>query len=145
MIADDHDAIRENIKTFLSKCPDIDIIGEATNGENAVELAMKLSPDIVLMDINMPRLNGLEATRNILRSNPETHIVILSANAGKDFVVAGLKAGISGYVLKSSISEDLIPALHAVMKNDLFLSPHIADASIQNHLRPKANNPATNN
>jgi two-component system response regulator NreC len=131
MIADDHDAIRENIKSFLSKCSDIDVIGEATDGENAVELATKLSPDIVLMDINMPRLNGLEATRNILKCNPETHIVILSANAGKDFVVAGLKAGISGYVLKSSISDDLIPAMRAVMKNDLFLSSYIADASTQ--------------
>ena len=141
MIADDHDAVRENIKSFLSKSPEIDAVGEATDGENATELAMKLSPDIVLMDINMPRLNGLEATRNILKSHPETRIVILSANAGTDFVAAGLKAGISGYVLKSSISGELIPALHAVMKNELFLSSQITDVSIQDRTskQPKVN------
>jgi DNA-binding NarL/FixJ family response regulator len=135
LIADDHDAIRENIESFLSKRSDIDVVGEAANGEDAAELAMKLPADIVLMDMDMPRLNGLEATRHILESNPETRIVILSANARKDSVVAGLRAGILGYILKSCISDDLIPALFAAMENRLFLSAQIADALAQNPIR----------
>ena len=139
VIADDHDAIRENIKAFLIKWPDINIIGEAKDGEAAVEIIKKLSPDIVLLDINMPRLNGIEATRNIIQNNPQTRIVILSAYSDKTFVKAGFKAGISGYVLKSFISDDLIPALHAVMANELFLSTQIADALPPSHPRQRPN------
>ena len=142
VIADDHDGMRENIKAFLGNWPDIDIIGEAKDGEAAVEIVKKLSPDIILLDINMPRLNGIEAARNIRTNNPQTRVVILSTYSDKTFVRAGFRAGISGYVLKSFILDDLIPALHAVMANELFVSPHIADTlpSSRPRQRPKSEN-----
>jgi DNA-binding NarL/FixJ family response regulator len=130
LIADDYDAMRENIRSFVDRQPDIEVVGEAKDGETAVELAGKLSPDIVLMDISMPRLSGIEAAGSILRNNAAARIAILSAYSNKHFVVAGLKAGVLGYVLKTSIVHDLIPALRAVMANEIFLSPQITDVVI---------------
>jgi len=103
MIVDDHDLIRENIISFVGKQPDIEVIGEAKDGETAVELARILSPDIVLMDISMPKLNGIEAAGYILRNNDAVRVIILSAHSDKYFVVAGYKAGVSGYVLNFCI------------------------------------------
>jgi DNA-binding NarL/FixJ family response regulator len=125
LIVDDSDTIRGLIKSFISAEPDIEVVGEAKDGETAVLLARKLSPDVVLMDINMPKLSGIEAAAEILRNNALTKVTILSAHSNKRFVAAALKAGVSGYVLKTSINEDLIPALRAVMANKHFLSPQI--------------------
>jgi DNA-binding NarL/FixJ family response regulator len=133
LIVDDNDVMRENIISFVRRQPDIKVIGEAKDGETAVELSGKLSPDVVLMDIGMPKLNGIEAAGNILRNNAAIRVTILSAHSEKHFVNAGFKAGISGYVLKSSIVEDLMPALHAAMANELFLSPKITDATIEDY------------
>ena len=133
LIVDDHDVMRENIRSFVSRQPDIEVVGEAEDGETAIELARKLTPDIVLMDINMPILNGIEAAGNIIRNNTSVRITILSAYSNRHFVMAGFKAGVSGYVLKTSIVEDLIPALHAVMANELFLSPQIMDVVIEDY------------
>lgn len=140
LIADDYDAMRENIKSFVGKQPDIEIVGEAKDGETAVELARNLLPDVVLMDISMPKLSGIEAAEKILSNNAATRIIILSTRSNKHFVEAGLKAGVSGYVLKASIFDDLIPALRAVMANELFLSPRITDVEIGNYTKkpPKA-------
>jgi DNA-binding NarL/FixJ family response regulator len=135
LIVEDHDIMRENIISFIDNQPDIEVIGEAKDGETAVELARKLSPDIVLMDISMPKLNGIEAAGNILRNNAASRVIILSAHSDKHFVVAGFKAGVSGYVLKTSIVEDLIPALHTVMANELFMSPQITDVVIEDYTK----------
>jgi len=140
LIVDDYDAMRNDIKSFVSKQPDIEVVGEAKDGETAVELAKKLSPDVVLMDISMPKLSGIEASGNILRDNSAARIIILSTHSDKRFVEAGLKAGALGYVLKTSIFDDLIPALRAVMANELFLSPKITDVEIGDYTKqpPKA-------
>jgi DNA-binding NarL/FixJ family response regulator len=135
VIADDHEAVRENVKSFLSKRPEFDVIDEAKDGKAAVEMAEKLQPDIMLMDLNMPQLNGIEATRLILKNNPQIRIVILSGVVDKVFVATGLRAGISGYVLKSSVTDDLVPALHAAMANEHFLSSQIADVPISDNPR----------
>ena len=135
LIADDYDAMRENIKSFVSKQPDIEVVGEAKDGETAVELAKNLSPDVVLMDISMPKLSGIEAAENILSNNAAARIIILSTRSDKRFVEAGLKAGVLGYVLKTSIFDDLIPALRAVMANELFLSPQITDVEIGDYTK----------
>ena len=135
LIADDYDAMREKIKSFVGKQPDIEVVGEAKDGEAAVELAKKLSPDVVLMDISMPKLSGIEAAGNILKNNAAARIIILSTHSDKHFVEAGLKAGVLGYVLKTSIFDDLIPALRAVMANELFLSPQITDVEIGDYTK----------
>jgi len=141
LIADDYDTLRENIKSFVSKQPDIEVVGEAKDGETAVELAKNLSPDVVLMDISMPKLSGIEAAGNILSNNAAARIIILSTHSSKHFVEAGLKAGVLGYVLKTSIFDDLLPALRAVMANEFFLSPKITDVKIEDYTKqpPKAN------
>ncbi|MFZ2147742.1 MAG: response regulator transcription factor [Sedimentisphaerales bacterium] len=130
MIADDFDALRENIKSFVNKQPDIEVVGEARDGKTAVELAKNLSPDVILMDISMPKLSGIEAAGKILSNNAAARIIILSTRSDKRFVVAGFKAGVAGYVLKSSIFDDLLPAIRAVMANEFFLSPQIKDVEI---------------
>lgn len=135
LIADDHDAIRENIKSFVSKQTDIEVVGEAKDGETAVELAKKLSPDVVLLDISMPKLSGIEAAGNIISNNAAARIIILSTHSHKHFVEAGLKAGASGYVLKTSIFDDLIPAVRSVMANEFFLSPKITDVEIGDYTK----------
>jgi DNA-binding NarL/FixJ family response regulator len=126
LIADDCDAMRENLKCLVREHTDIEVIGEAADGETAVALAKGLSPDVVLMDINMPKLNGIEAAAHILRDNAATRVTVLSAHSNRSFVTAGLKAGISGYVLKTSILDDVVPALRAAMANELFLSSEVA-------------------
>ena len=145
LIADDNAAMRKNIRSYVSMQPDIEIVGEAKDGESAVKLAQNLSPDVVLMDISMPKLSGIEAAGNILSYNPAVRIIILSGHSDKHFVVAGLKAGVSGYVLKTSIVDDLIPALRAVMANVLFLSPQITDVVIEDYTKqpPKSDDSAS--
>lgn len=140
LIVDDYDAMRNDIKSFVSKQPDIEVVGEAKDGETGVELARKLLPDIVLMDISMPKLSGIEAAKNILGNNASARIIILSTRSDKYFVEAGLKAGVLGYVLKTSIFDDLLPALRAVMANEFFLSPKITDVEIGDYTKqpPKA-------
>jgi LuxR family maltose regulon positive regulatory protein len=127
LIADDCDVLRENIRSFVSRQADIEVVGEASDGESAVKLAGSLLPDVVLMDIGMPGLNGIDAARTILKNNTSMRITILSAHSDRRFTMAALKAGVSGYVLKTSVVDDLVPALHAAMANELFLSPEIAD------------------
>lgn len=141
LIVDDNDLIRGHIKSFLSAEPDIEVVGEAKDGETAVLFARKLSPDVVIMDISMPKLSGIEGTAEILRDNALIKVIILSAYSEKHFVVTALKTGVSGYVLKTSIDKDLIPALRAVMANKLFLSPQIKDVVIEDYTKPplKAN------
>jgi len=143
LIVDDNDTIREHIKSFISAEPDMEVVGEAKDGETALLLARKLSPDVVLMDINMPKLSGVEAAAEILKNNTLTKVTIISAHSNKGFVAAALNAGVSGYVLKTSINEDLIPAIRAVIANKHFLSPQITDIAIGDYMEqpPKADTP----
>jgi DNA-binding NarL/FixJ family response regulator len=133
LIVDDNDTIREHIKCFVGLEFDIEVVGEAKDGETAVLLAQKLSPDVVLMDINMPKLTGIKAAAEILRYNALIKVVILSIHSNKRFVTAALQAGVSGYVLKTSINQDLLPALRAVMANKYFLSPQITDVEVEDY------------
>lgn len=125
LIADDYAALRQNIKLLVSRQHDIEVVGEAGDGESAAELAAKLSPDVVLMDVSMPKLSGIEAARKILKNNASARIIIMSTHSEKHFVEAALEAGILGYVLKTSIADDLVPALRSVMAGESFLSPKI--------------------
>src|SRR3972149_1292884 len=110
LIAEDHAVVREGIRLILQSQPDMEVIGEAADGREALEKARELHPDIVLMDIGMPEMNGLEATRQIKRSLPETQILALTVHEQGDYLFRMLEAGASGYVLKGAPSSDLLAA-----------------------------------
>jgi NarL family two-component system response regulator LiaR len=126
ILADDHDLVREGTRGLLEAEPDIEVIGEASDGEEAVELAAKLHPNVVLMDIAMPKVNGIEATRRIKAYNPATAVLILTAYENDQYILALLDAGAAGYLLKNVRGTDLINAIRAVRAGEAVLHPVIA-------------------
>ncbi|MFN3739123.1 MAG: response regulator [Thermodesulfovibrionales bacterium] len=134
LIADDHALVREGIIAFLKMCDDMEIVGEASDGIEAVEKTEKLKPDIVLMDINMPKLGGLEATLEIKRKMPDVKILILTQYDDREYISRLLKAGISGYILKKAAGTELVNAIRAVKRGELYLHPSIAKEVVQGYL-----------
>ncbi len=134
LIADDHALVREGIMAFLKICDDMEIVGEASDGIEAVEKTEKLKPDIVLMDINMPKLGGLEATLEIKRKMPDVKILILTQYDDREYISRLLKAGVSGYILKRAAGTELVNAIRAVMRGELYLHPSIAKEVVQGYL-----------
>jgi two-component system response regulator NreC len=134
LLADDHKIIREGLKALLEKAPDMEVIAEAQDGLTAVRLSQKLKPDVVIMDIGMPDLNGIEATRQILAQYRNIKVVALSMHSDRRFVLQMLEAGASGYLLKDSAFEELISSIHTVMSNHPYLSPKITDVVIKEYL-----------
>ncbi|MBI5075219.1 MAG: response regulator transcription factor [Nitrospirae bacterium] len=135
LLADDHKIVRDGLRTLLEKHADITVLGEAEDGREALQLARKLSPDIVVMDIAMPELNGIEATRQILAERPDIRIVALSMHSDKRFVSEMLKAGASAYLLKDCAFEELITAIRTIMKGKIYLSPGIAGVVLADYIR----------
>jgi DNA-binding NarL/FixJ family response regulator len=135
LLADDHKIVRDGLRTLLEKHADIAVLGEAEDGREALQLARKLAPDVVVMDIAMPDLNGIEATRQILSENPGMKIVALSMHSDKRFVSEMLKAGASAYLLKDCAFEELIAAIRTIMKGKVYLSPGIAGVVIEDYIR----------
>ena len=131
LIADDHAIVRKGIGFILGQEWDIEVVGEAEDGREAISLTQEIKPDIVLMDISMPRLNGLEATRRIKKALPEIKVIVLSMYNDEEYVFKILKAGSSGYVLKQSAPRELITAIHEVYKGNSFLSPPISSKLIE--------------
>jgi DNA-binding NarL/FixJ family response regulator len=123
LIADDHPVIREGLRAGLSDEEDLVVCGCAEDGESAVEMTRALEPDVVLMDLTMPRLDGLTALRTILVENPEMRVLVVSAYGDRAHVRAALDAGARGYVLKGTTTEDLVVALRAVHRGETVLSP----------------------
>ncbi len=134
LLADDHKIMREGLKALLEKQEDILVIAEAENGLDAVRLTQKLKPDVVIMDIGMPELNGVEATRRIVAEVPGAKVIALSMHSDRRFVIEMLKVGASGYLLKDSASEELTLAIRAVAANQPYLSPKITDVVIKDYL-----------
>jgi DNA-binding NarL/FixJ family response regulator len=126
VIADDHAIVREGVKALLNLADDIEVVGEAADGREAIERAQSLEPDIILMDIAMPGLGGLEATVEIRRQQPRTRILVLSQYEDREYIRRFLKAGVSGYVLKKSAGSELLAAIRAVHRGGLVLDPDIA-------------------
>ena len=126
MLADDHKIMREGIHALLENEPGIEVIGEADGGEKAVRMALERRPDVVLMDINMPDLSGIEATRRILADMPQVKVVALSMHSDRRFVREMLEAGAAGYLLKDDAFEELKNALLTVSRNQTYLSPALA-------------------
>jgi len=126
LIADDHALVREGIVAFLKLCDDIEVVAEASDGIEAIEKAKKLRPDIVIMDINMPKLGGIEATIEIKKMHPDTKILVLTQYEDREYISRFLKAGVSGYLLKKAVGSDLITALKAIIRVELYLYSSIA-------------------
>lgn len=134
LLADDHKIVSDCLKPLINKQPDMMVVGEAENGRMVVALAQKLNPNVVIMDISMPDLNGIEATRQIIAKCPGVRIITLSMNSDRRYVTGMLNAGASGYLTKSCSFEELIRAVRAVAANKTYLSPDISDIVIKESL-----------
>ena len=126
LIVDDHAIVRDGIRALLAADKDVQVVGEAGGGHEAIELARKLTPDVIVMDIAMPDLGGLEATLAIRAERPDSRIVVLSQYSDASYVRRFLKAGVAGYVLKKAAGADLVAAIHSVARGGLVLDPEIA-------------------
>lgn len=135
LLADDHSLVRHGFRMILSAQPDMEIAGEAGNGREAVELVQKLKPDVVVMDVTMPELNGIEATRRLIELSPRTRVLALSMHKDAVYVREILRAGARGYLLKDSADADLLAAVRAVAKGEGYLSPGVSDAVLSDYRR----------
>src|SRR5579863_6366419 len=126
LLADDHIVMRSGLRLLLERQPNLHVVAEAADGQEAVRLAAADTPDVVIMDIAMPHLNGVEATRQIVTRNPETAVVILSMHSDESYVIRSLKAGARAYLLKDSAEADLIAAIHAITLGKSFFSPAVS-------------------
>jgi two-component system response regulator NreC len=135
VLADDHAIFREGLRALLERWPEVEIVGEANDGVEAVDLARRLRPDVIVMDIGMPRMNGLEATKLITRELPDIKILILTIHATDEHFFEALAAGASGYVLKEAASDVLKSALQALSRGGLFLYPSVARRLVEDYLR----------
>jgi two-component system response regulator NreC len=135
ILADDHTIVRHGLNKLIQQQEDMEVIAQAADGHSTVELTRELSPDLVIMDIGMPDLNGIEATRQIVRDFPQVKVIGLSMHSGKKFVVEMLKAGASGYLLKDCALEELTNAVKTVVAGKIYLSPAITDVVVENYIR----------
>ncbi len=135
LLADDHKLIRAGLVLVVQQQPDLSVIGEADDGRQAVQLVESLRPDVVVMDIGMPNLNGIEAARQITASRPDTAVVILSMHADEGYVLRALKAGARAYLLKDSATTDLVQAIRAVVEGKSFFSPAVSKVLLQDYMR----------
>lgn len=135
LLADDHTILRNGIRAILEDEPGMEVVGEAEDGRMAVTLACQLKPDIVIMDIAMPLLNGLEATRQIKRSCPGVKVIVLSMHDNEEYIIQTLEAGAMGYILKDAAAKELIQALRSVHRGEAVLSPAITRIVIEDYLR----------
>src|SRR5215472_10802804 len=135
LLADDHTILRAGLKMMLNAQPDMEVVGEAQDGRQAVEETQKLQPDIVLMDITMPDVNGIEATRQIKRLTPDIKILILTMHEHDEYVFQALQVGASGYMLKEAADTELITAIHVITSGQFYLSPTAQSVVVGDYLQ----------
>jgi DNA-binding NarL/FixJ family response regulator len=138
MLADDHDLTRAGLRYLLEKQKDWNVCGEAPNGRAAVELAEELRPDVAILDMSMPELNGVEATRQILKKLPRTKVLIYTMHETEAIIIEALDAGASGIVLKSDAGENMVTAVESVVRGRRFFTPHVAETVVEAYLTKKA-------
>jgi two-component system response regulator NreC len=134
LVCDDHQLFREGVKTILNAQPTLEVVGEASDGKEAVDVAMKLNPDVVLMDISMPVLRGFEATRRLKRARPFIKVLILTVYGDEDLVTRCLDAGAAGYILKDTPPVQLVYAIEAVNQGQQYLSPSVLKGLVRQHI-----------
>ena len=135
LLADDHKLIRAGLRLVVDQQPDLSVVGEADDGRQAVELAKSLKPNVVVMDIGMPNLNGIEAARQIRVIRPDAAVVMLSMHSDEGYVLRALGAGARAYLLKDSATIDLVQAIHAVVEGKSFFSPAVSKVLLQDYMR----------
>jgi len=135
LLADDHQLMRSGVRLMLEREPDLTVVGEAADGREAVALAKSLKPEVVVMDIGMPNLNGIEAALQMTQESPELAIVMVSMHSDESYVLRALKAGARGYLLKDSAEADLIKAVHAVAGGKSFFSPAVSKLLLDDYVR----------
>ena len=138
LLVDDHQIVRQGLRTLLAQQPDLEVVGEAADGRQAVSEALRLAPDVIVMDIAMPELNGVEATRQILAEMPGARVVALSMYADRRFVAEILRAGALGYVLKDGAFEELAQAIRTAAGGKTYLSPSVAGLVVDEFVRQPA-------
>jgi DNA-binding NarL/FixJ family response regulator len=126
LMVDDHGLVRDGIRRLLEDCPDIEVVGEAREGQEAIRLAQELQPTIVLMDLSLPGMDGIEATKRILAAGIKTRILMLTMHANEEYALRVLQAGAQGFVVKEDPSQELVTAIHAVASNGTYVSPAIS-------------------
>lgn len=142
MIAEDHPILREGLRALLSADNDLQIVGEAGCGRDAIRLARELSPDLVIMDLSMPGMSGLDAIREIKKQCPQTQILVLTLHEAEEYVLESLQAGANGYLVKASTHQELLTAVKSVLTGKTYLSPEIQEKVVTAYLRggePTAN------
>jgi DNA-binding NarL/FixJ family response regulator len=135
LLADDHRIVREGLRSLLEDQGDIQVVGEADNGRAALEMAAEHEPDVVVMDVAMPQLNGIEATRRLMNDQPDTKVVALSMHSDRRYVSEALKAGATAYLLKDGAFDELVTAIRAVVANKVYLSPRVAGVVVDDYVR----------
>jgi len=135
VLADDHTVMRNGLRLLLERQPNLKVVGEAADGRQAVALSESANPDVVIMDIGMPNLNGIEAARQIVTHNPRTAIAILSMHSDESYVIRALKAGARAYLLKDSAEADLLAAIRALSEGKSFFSPAISRILVEDYMR----------
>ncbi|CAG0942519.1 Oxygen regulatory protein NreC [Anaerolineae bacterium] len=135
LVCDDHTILRDGIKLLLNSQPDMEVVGEAVDGREAVEQARTLKPDVIIMDIAMPGLNGLEATKQIRRDDPNARVLVLTMYESDEYVSRMLEAGVLGYVLKKAAGSELVHAIRAIHQGEAFLYPSITKRLVEDYLR----------
>jgi len=133
LVVDDHAIMRDGIRALLSLDDDLEIVGEASEGREAIEKARELSPDVIVMDIAMPGMDGLEATRRITKKNPGIKVLVLTQHDNKEYILSTIKSGAAGYVPKRALGSELVSAIRAVHRGDSFLYPSAAAALIEDY------------
>lgn len=134
VIAEDHTILREGLRSLLCSDPDFDVVGEAEDGRDAIRCVEALSPDLVLMDLSMPRMNGLDAIKEIKKQNPEIKIIVLTVHKTEEYILATLQAGADGYLLKDATHSELVMAIKNVLAGKRYLSPGISEKVIEGYL-----------
>lgn len=135
LLADDHGVVRKGLRFLLERSQDMEVVGEAADGREAVRMAEELNPDVIIMDIAMPQLNGIDATAQAVKRNPKIGVIILSMYSDEEYLVRALTAGAKGYLLKDSAEADLLRAIEAVAQGKPFFSPAIAQTLLEDYMR----------